>query len=255
MSDTLLEFIEQVVLEELAPEADEDEVFGQWLDPDKRRLSVKEPNTPEETAAISALTSFMSWRNDPSKLSANNGKYAKMFLDLMQKHQYSPVLDPDVGFVYRGLYFEDKGKYIDFFSTHTPKGFTVYDANNTVIDHGTQTIFDVIQNVPYHRIEGYLGQFNLNPQGNALVQSWSEDISIACGFANPWGSGGVVLRANTDENNFFGKPGEIGKLANAPDEKETISVGTVKVAFGMFVISSKFIDEIDFQKRIEALEG
>lgn len=255
MSRSLLEFIDQVVLSELAPEADEDEVFGQWLDPEKRNLGVKEPNTPEENNAIQALRSFMSWTNNPALLSANGGKYAKMFLDLMKNHKYEPVLNPDTSFVYRGLDFGETGKWVDFFANHKVDYFSAYDVHGNEVDVQGKSFLEVLQSGGYSEIEGTMSPFVLQPIGGALVQSWSDSVDVACGFANQMGRGGVVLRANTEENNFFGTPGEIARLAGAsPGERETISVGTVQVSMGMFVISRKFINEVDFIGKIEELE-
>lgn len=255
MAVSILEFIEQVVISELAPEAEEDEIFGQWLDPKQRKLGVTEPNTPEEDGAVQALRSFMGFANNPSRLSANNGHYAKMFLDLMKRHKYAPVLDPDVSYVYRGLNFEDTGPYVDFFSTHPVESFTLYDVNDKEIDIQGRTLMQCLQEKNYHMIEGRLAPFSLKPKPNTLVQSWSEELSIACGFANPMGRGGVVLKANVESNNFFGKPGELGNLAGSGNpELETISVGPVQTMGGMFVISAVFIDEVWFQDAIQDLE-
>lgn len=251
----LQEFIDQVVLSELAPEADEDEVFGKWLDPKQRKLGVDEPNTPEEDGAVQALRSFMGYTNNPSRLSADNGKYAKMFLDLMKRHKYAPVLDPDASLVYRGLNFEHTGQYVDFFSTHPVLYFTAYDASGAELDMQGKPLVEVLQTGNYDSIEGALSPFTLHPKGKTLVQSWSESLEIACGFANPMGRGGVVVRATVEENNFFGKPGELAVLSGASTaEQETISVGPVKVAAGMFYITKRFVDEIAFGERIQELE-
>jgi hypothetical protein len=251
----LEKFINQVILEELEPEADEDDVFGKWLEPEKRSLPVKEPNTPEENNAIKALHSFMGYSNDPSRLSANDGKYANMFLDLMKKHKYQPVLDPDTSMVYRGLGFDKVDQFMNFIATHGVTSFTTYDIVGNELDTEGKSFPQVVQTQPFMTIEGTLGPFVLNPAKGSLVQSWSEVVDIACGFANQTGNGGIVLRAITEENDFFGTPGELAVAAKTnPSERETISVGPVKVAMGMFVYSRKFVDEVTFIEKIQELE-
>ena len=50
--------------------------------------------------------------------------------------------------------------------------------------------------------------------------------------------GGLKAVAQVAGNNFFGKPGEIGKIGGYPDEMETISVGPVTITNGIFCFGS-----------------
>lgn len=232
---------------EIAPEAQETEPFGQWLAPNERVLGADEDDTPEEQDTIDALKTFMGTHNDPSWLSADNGKIANELYGLLKKHQYLPVLNPGVSVAYRGLYFHDKNHFMEIMKLYGSK------VKNLVLSVDRYTpptpitvdkLPEVLKTNDFHLITGTIAPFQLQTRPDALVQSWTASKEVAVDFSNRKGEGGMVIRATISKNKFFGKPGEIGKIGGYEEEMETISVGPINTDGAIFVYGSYVEGEI-----------
>lgn len=238
--------LEQLTLREQAPEATTpNNVFGNWLAPDMRKLGVTEPDTDEEEKTIDALDDFFS-ANDPAKLKAEGGKIPNELIALMRKHQYSPVLDPGTAPVYRGLSFDNIEQFkavIQPYLAHIQSCFLLQEENSQpqpIKPAQLQTITDTI-----YAVYGVIGPSPLSPKENRFVQSWtSEQNPTAMDFANRGMQGGMMIQSNVQKNNFFGKPGEIGKLGGFTNEMETVSVGTVTTDGAKFIYGPSIYGDV-----------
>lgn len=124
--------------------------------------------------------------------------------------------------VYRGMALSRKEFKEIFWSVLTPKQKTLFykmeDGLQDPVD------FEIIKD------------FKLKPKKARYIQSWTSQKDVALSFT----SGGevtVLCVAKTETPNlFFGEPGELVKFTKDgfSEEKETISIGTVKcsVYFG-----------------------
>ena len=236
-------FLKKEVRAEAQPPNDP---LGKWFAPTERSLPVYEPDTELERELIKAIGSFTGYSNDPTLLSANGGKLANILIDITEKHEYSPILDPGNIEVFRGIAFKEKKHFLELMNYYSEYIVSAQFINNNDVRSLTaKDIPDMIEKIwgsivsdNYHaRITGKLSSFVILPPENRLVQSWSSDKDVAASFANRFCRGGLIFKARTSKNMFFGKPGEIGKLGDPElaSENETISVGPVNVDKAAFV--------------------
>jgi hypothetical protein len=242
----LSEFINQIILEEVAPEADMPNApFGKWFAPGQRNIATSEEDTPAEQQVITALRKFMGSNNDPSMLSANNGILANALYVLMKKHQYSPILDPGVPVAYRGISFKNEAhfsKILNMYAGSIASIHAVLTYKGPLTPINQQQVEQLIQSGSYEYFVVSLGPFSLQPQANTLVQSWTSNKTVTDNFISKEGYGGMLIRASTTKNKFFGKPGEIGKIGGFAEEMETISVGSVTTDGAVMVFSQTHVD-------------
>lgn len=215
--------------EEEATDTDE---FGKWFAPHSRRLrgnAYMEPNTDVEQQVQDDLETFLS-NNNPKDLEANRGH--EILLKLAKAGKYKQVLDPAVPAVWRGMRFPDPAKMLTYLKSLGVSSMEV-QTNPRDPATSTMTLDQVMALVSQKKpvfFHGAQGGITYKPARAGGVSSWTSASEKAYYFTQ--GVGGrfaaLVFYAGVSGNNFFGRPGELGKLGNYEDEMEVIGVGEIK---------------------------
>lgn len=241
----LLEFINQIILEEMPPEnTDSNAPFGKWFAPNHRNLDVEEPDTPQESEAIRALIQFMDTSNNAELLSANNGEIANQLYALAKQHKYELVLDPGIPVAYRGIKLEKQANFEEVIRSYK-NSITEIVAHDQRNNRTSKISYqELLQELSDSYSEKFvvvkLGTFNYPTRPKRYVKSWTIDKDVALSFMGHGAHrGAMVIKASTAKNKFFGKPGELGKIADFEGEKETISVGDVVADEALVFFSTK----------------
>lgn len=197
---SLKEFINQIVERVLHEEPEAPgAAFGKYAF-DATRTDIpnnaKETETPVEQLAYQALHDYVG-ANQKEKLT----QIAPLFLDLVKKGLYKPVLDPGVAEVYRILQLpqEEASKLINFqISAEQPAG----------VANGGQL----------KPVDGQVSGWTSNPKLISEFQGIGEGNTF------------LLFRAPTQGNNFFGRPGVVAVAAGEQyfaHELETIGYGPI----------------------------
>lgn len=206
-------------LPEPEPEAEASDIYGRYLFPRERGLSVREPNTFREEELYDALGSYFA-NNQKGPLA----KHAETILKLIKDGKYESILAPPDTLVYRGIKMQ-KSKLDAVMRKYG------YPPIKMVKNVTVQTKLTPPTAVD---IPG-----KLKPVGSP-IQGWTTSMHVAMGFAgdtyirtakeDPKFPVIFVARTNAEGNRFFG--GE--HLTYAVDrsmieEQEVISYGTVEI--------------------------
>lgn len=202
--------LQKLLFEE--PEFGDGAIFGKYLFDDPRTdipKAEKEKMTPLEDDILKTVGTYIN-QNSPLGLS----KRAEVLLGLVNKGYYSPILDPGTASVYRLLMFSGPG---------------------------SKEEISAILGSTYGKT-GALGPGVLTPT-YGKIQGWSTGIDYIKKFLTFKQTGRddcmIVFKANPQDNNFFGKPGQLAAVAGDDEryvkEMETISYGSVSYTEARYV--------------------
>jgi len=207
------------------PEAPIGSIYGQYLFAPERSGEVpEEPNTePEETRLFDALKDFMGSENNHQKLQS----LVPEILEVMKRHEYSPILDAGSVKVYRGMTLPQK-------------------TLESMSDGGSITKESIkagkTADAPEVKYFAVSKQGTLNQRQNkSVLQSWTTNLSTALQFSleSEYSAGGVpvIFVANTSDSMFFGQPQKLSTIIRGNSyEKETIGIGAVNYSGFVYAI-------------------
>ena len=208
------------------PEAPEGSIYGQYLFAPERSSEVpEEPNTePEETRLFDALKDFMGSENNHQKLQS----LVPEILEVMKRHEYSPVLEAGSATVYRGMTLPQK-------TVESMSAGGSITKESLKLGKGADA-----PEVLYFAVSK---QGSLDPrEKKSILQSWTTNLSVALQFSleSEYTAGPgvpVIFVANTSDSMFFGKPEKISSIIRGNSyEKETISIGPVNYSGFVYAI-------------------
>lgn len=197
------------------PEADKDDIFGQYLfAPERTDVPMPpEENTEEEEKLFVAIQDMFGDKGD-----ANLRKFSKKILELLANNKYAALLSPGDRKAYRGIKITKK------------------ELLDLIEPYGEEIKYNeyVTMNLPD----------KLDPLKGNLLQSWTVDLDQAAKFASYDRPGGRVVavifvaRTDAEGNNFFGAPKTLASVVypEYEEEAEVISVGSIEYdGFAYFV--------------------
>jgi hypothetical protein len=236
------------ILFEQEEEASDSDEFGKWFAPISRRMRgnpMFEPNTDLEQQIIDDLDTYFSF-NNPKPLEADRGH--EILLRLKNSGKYKQVLEPGVSHVFRGMKFPDTQQFLEYVKALGVTDVSVQTSPTELEQHPqTKTIDECLQMLGRKEEFFFYGlkegaSTTYKPVRQAGVSSWTSDPAKAFYFTQSATKtshrNAIVLTATTAGNNFFGKPGEIGKLGTYEDEMEVVGVGEIKLSYVSFRGSS-----------------
>ena len=187
------------------PEAPANAEFGRYLFATSRKDTPrpKEQNTDSEDSFEVALKSWFEFNNENPLV-----RLLPSIVDVMQKNQYQPLLNPGGIQVYRGM---------------------------KILEQQFKKEFPGVE-IPANQWTEFSTEHLLKPYRERRLQSWSSSEKVAGDFlglktdnALTWYSILFVARTDAPGNFFFGKPGKLAGAASPSyvKEQEVISVGPV----------------------------